>query len=282
MRELKTIVSGLAFAEGPRWHGGALFFSDMHGRRVLRLAEDGRLETIATLDAATSGLGWLPDGRLLVVAMEPRKLMRLEPDGRVVEHADLSAIATYHANDMIVSPEGVAYVGNFGFSLFPVGEPRMATLARVSPQGEVSAAATDMFFPNGIALSEDGGTLVVAESARFQLTAFTIGPNGELSDRRSWAALGEGSAPDGLCLDQEGAAWVAIPHQHRFVRVREGGEVLETIPTEAHPLACVLGGRERRTLHMAVSHELEPQACLANPSASILSTEVEVPGAGRP
>ncbi len=282
MRSLTTIASGLPFAEGPRWRGGALYVSDMHGRRVLRVGEGGVLETVAELDAATSGLGWLPDGRLLVVAMEPRKVMRVEADGRVVEHADLSAIATHNANDMITAADGTAYVGNFGFSLFPLGEPCATDLAKVSPDGRVSVAADYLFFPNGIALSADGRTLIVAESAAYYLTAFAVGAQGELTDRRVWAPLGANEAPDGVCLDAEGAAWVAVPHARKFVRLREGGEVLETIDVTDHALACCLGGADRRTLFMTTSLELEPQACLANPSASVLATQVEAPGAGAP
>ena len=282
MRKLTTVAAKLPFAEGPRWRDGALHFSDMHGRRVLRMGEGDRLETVATLEAASSGLGWLTDGRLLVVAMEPRRVMRVEADGRVVEHADLSGIATHNANDMITRADGTAYVGNFGFSLFPLGTPCKAALAKVTPQGRVSVAADDLFFPNGIALSADERTLVVAESAAYQLTAFTVGADGELSDRRVWAPLGANEAPDGVCLDAEGAAWVAVPHHRKFVRLREGGEVLETIAVEDHALACCLGGLDRRTLYMTTSFELEPQACLANPSASVLTTRVEVPGAGAP
>ena len=283
MRTLTTLVSGLVFAEGPRWHDGALHISDMHGRRVLRLDEAGGYEVVATIsEGATSGLGWLSDGRLLVVAMEPRKLMRLEPDGRLVEHADLSAVATFHCNDMVVAADGTAYVGNFGFSLFPLGEPKPAILARVAPDGTVSAAADGLWFPNGLAITPDGRTLIVAESAGFCLTAFTLGADGALGERRVWAPLGQGHAPDGLCLDAEGAAWVAIPHDKTFVRVREGGEVVETIAVEDTALACVLGGEDRRTLYLCTSRELEPDRCLASPSASVLTTRVEVAGAGRP
>lgn len=282
MRTLTTLAAGCSFAEGPRWRDGALYFSDMHARRVVRIGADGALQPVAMFDSAVSGLGWLPDGRLLVVAMEARKVMRLETDGRIVEHADLSAVASHNANDMVVGPDGVAYVGNFGFSLFPLGEPRTTNLARVAPDGAVSAAASDLFFPNGIALSEDGRTLIVAESAGFCLTAFTVEADGALTDRRLWAHFGEGWAPDGLCLDRDGAAWVALPHAHKFVHVREGGAILDTVEVRDYALACVLGGPDRRTLFMAVSSELEPEACLAKLGAGILATEVDVPGAGWP
>ena len=282
MRTLHKLVEGLVFAEGPRWRDGSLFISDMHGRRVLRLDDAGGYQVVATCEGATSGLGWLPDGRLLVVVMEARKVMRLEFDGRLVEHADLNQIATFHANDMIVASDGTAYVGNFGFSLFPLGEPRPAVLARVTPDGQVSAAADGLWFPNGLAITPDGATLIVAESAAFTLTAFDIGEDGGLSNRRLWASLGEGRAPDGLCLDEAGAAWLAVPHAKEFVRIREGGEVLETITVEDTALACVLGGDDRRTLFLLTSRELEPEKCLASPSACVFTTRVEVAGTGRP
>ena len=282
MRDVRTIVDGLIFAEAPRWHEGSLHISDMHGRRVLRIGDDDAVTTVAEIDDMTSGLGWLPDGRLLVVSMAARKVMRRETDGRVVEHADLGSIATFHCNDMIVAADGTAYVGNFGFSLFPVGDPCPAAVARITPEGEASVGAADLWFPNGIAITADGGTLIVAESAGYCLTAFTIAADGSLSGRRVWAQLEAGHAPDGICLDEEGAAWVAIPHLKHFVRVREGGEVAETIAVERHALACALGGADRRTLFMTVSTELEPEKCLANPTAAVLATEVDVPGAGRP
>jgi sugar lactone lactonase YvrE len=282
MRTLRTVIDKLAFAEAPRWHEGALYISDMHGRQVLKIGDAGEVEVVAELDDATSGLGWLPDGRLLVVAMQSRSVMRRGPDGTMAVHGDLSGIATFHANDMIVAPDGTAYVGNFGFSIFPLIDPRPATLARVAPDGAVSAAAEDLWFPNGIALTGDGDTLIVAESGAFCLTAFTVNADGTLSDRRIWAALGDNNAPDGICLDAEGAAWVAIPHHKKFVRVRIGGEIVETITVEDHALACVLGGSDRRTLYMTVSQELEPEKCLSNPSAAVLAAEVDIPGDGRP
>ena len=253
MRDIETIADGLIFAEAPRWHDGALHITDMHGGHVLRIGDDGAVTIEAKLDDMTSGLGWLPDGRLLVVSMADRKVMRREPDGQMVEHADLNGIATFHCNDMIVAADGTAYVGNSGFSLFPMGEPRTAAVARVDPAGDVNVAAADLWFPNGLAITADGGTLVVAESAGYCLTAFAIGSDGTLSDRRVWAPLAAGHAPDGLCLDAEGAAWVAVPHLRKFIRVREGGEVVETIAVDRHALACALGGPERRTLYMAVS-----------------------------
>ncbi len=283
MRAVRTVVDGLTFAEGIRWHDGAVYFSSMHDGRVRRIGPGGKAEVVATLDDdATSGLGWLPDGRMLVVAMHGRNVMRREPDGRMVVHAALDDVATFHANDMVVARDGTAYVGNFGFQLFPLLDPRPAALARVAPDGSVSVAAPDLWFPNGIALTPDERTLIVAESGGYCLTAFTRAADGTLTDRRPWAMLGDGNPPDGFCLDAEGAAWIAIPSTGKFIRVREGGEVVETISVDRHALACVLGGPERRTLYMAVSREIEPEKCLADPGGAVLLAEVDVPGAGRP
>ena len=167
-RKIRTIVDGLSFAEGPRWRGGALYIADMHGNRVLRIGEGGRYESVAELDGPVSGIGWLPDGRLLIVSMNDRRLMRQEPDGRIVLHGDLNAVADWHANDMAVAADGTAYVGNFGFSLHPPGEFRSTALAMVAPDGTVTAAADELWFPNGIAISEDGRTLTIDGEAAFR------------------------------------------------------------------------------------------------------------------
>lgn len=282
MRALRPVVDSLTFAEGPRWHDGALYVSDMHAGRVLRIGNANEIEVVAQLDDATSGLGWLPDGRLLVVSMHARKVMRREHNGAMAVHGDLNKVATFHANDMVVTPSGIAYVGNFGFSIFPLGDPRSTSLACVAQNGTVTAVAEDLWFPNGIALTHDGRTLVVAETAACRLSAFKVNTDGTLSDRRVWATFGDDSGPDGLCLDADGAAWVAIPRQRKFVRVREGGELLETIPVEHHALACVLGGPHRHSLYLTMSPELEAVKCLSDPSAKIMVTEVDVPGDGWP
>ena len=280
-RDVRTLVSGLSFAEAPRWNEGALYLTDMFENRVLRIDDGGTVSVAARFDAPVSGLGWLPDGRMLAVSMESRQLLREEADGFVV-HADLSRIATYHANDMVVAKDGTAYVGNFGFSLHPPEAPRMATLAKVSPDGTVSAAADDLFFPNGMAITPDERTLIVAETGGCRLTAFEIASDGALAARRVWAELGDGVHPDGMCLDAEGAAWVALPLAKEFIRVREGGEVTERITVADAALACVLGGPERRTLYLMTSGALDPDGCRAQHDASVLAVEVDVPGAGRP
>ena len=281
-RAIKTLVSDLAFGEGPRWRAEGLYLSDMHADRVVLYRPATGLEVIATFSGPVSGLGWLPDGRMLVVSMIDRQVLRLEPDGRVVVHADLSQIASWHANDMVVAANGDAYVGNFGFSLTPPSEIKLAHLARVTPAGDVGVAARDLFFPNGSVITPDGRTLVVGESGARCLTAFDIDAAGALSNRRPWAQMPEGALPDGICLDAEGAIWVASPRSHEILRLREGGEVLERIPTEQEAVACMLGGEDRKTLFVCTAESTDPDVCRANHTARLLAIEVDVPGAGLP
>ncbi|HEY0649013.1 SMP-30/gluconolactonase/LRE family protein [Phenylobacterium sp.] len=283
MGNLRTLQSDLSFGEAPRWRPGeGLYVSDIHANRILRLSEEGGAEVVATFDGPVSGLGWLPDGTLLVVSMHDRRLLRREPGGTFRVHADLSGIATWHANDMVVAADGTAYVGNFGFSLTPRLEVKPAKLAKVTPDGRASVAAEGLLFPNGSVISPDGRTLIVGESAGRRLTAFTIDDNGELSDQRAWAPMPEGAFPDGICLDAEGAIWVASPPTREVLRIREGGDVLERIPTEQMAIAAMLGGADRRTLFICTADSTDPEYCLANHTARILAVEVDVPGAGYP
>jgi sugar lactone lactonase YvrE len=279
-RQLAPLADGFVFLEGPRWHDGKLWVSDMHDDRVLTVDLAGHRETVVEVPGHPSGLGWLPDGRLLIVSMTDRQLLRLDPSGlRVV--ADLSAIATFHCNDMVVDAHGRAYVGNFGYD-FEAGMPsRSAVLALVLPDGTVRVATEDLAFPNGAVITPDGRTLIVGESFGARLTAFDIAPDGTLGRRRVWAAL-QGAVPDGICLDAEGAIWVASPLSKEVVRVREGGEVAERIPTATQAIACMLGGLERRTLFVLTSESFNRDACRAQRSARIEVVDVDVPGAGLP
>ena len=281
-RTLKTLVDGIAFGEAPRWRDGWLYLSDIHADRVLRVAPDGAYEVVAEFGGPVSGLGWLPDGRMLVVSMHDRKLLRQEGDG-FVEHADLSAIATWHANDMVVASDGTAYVGNFGFRIFPTrDEPRPAAIAKVSPEGGVSVAADNFWFPNGAVITPDGTTLIVAESGAKCLTALDIADDGSLTNRRLWGQMQENQLPDGICLDAEGAIWIASPPSREVIRMAQGGEVLEVIATEQEAIACMLGGSDRRTLFILTAEGRDPTWCRENHSARVLSTEVEIAGAGLP
>ena len=283
MRTIEILHAGLSFGEAPRWRDGdGLYLSDIHANRIMRLGPDGALETVAAFDGPVSGLGWLPDGRLLVVSMHDRRVLRRDADGQFRTHADLSAIATWHANDMVVDARGAAYVGNFGFSLTPREAPRAAKLARVGADGAVSVAADELWFPNGAVITPDGQTLIIGESAAQRLTAFTIAPDGALSDRRVWAQMADGAFPDGICLDAEGAVWVASPSTREVLRLREGGEVVDRIETEQMAIAPMLGGEDRRTLFICTAESTDPEACKANHTARLLAIGVDVPGAGLP
>lgn len=278
-----VLLDGLAFPEGPRWHDGRLWFSDMHSSVVLALdVETGATETVVEVPGKPSGLGWLPDGQLLAVSMEDRRLLRFDGSS-LHEHADLSPWATSHCNDMVVSADGRAYVGNFGWDLHGGGAPTPAVMVRVDPDGRASAAADDLMFPNGTVITPDGRTLVVGESFAARLTAFDVDPStGVLSNRRVWAELDGGAVPDGICLDAEGAIWVASPRTNECVRVREGGEVTQRIPFDRGAFACMLGGSDRRTLLVCTAHESAPDAAARRRSGRIEAVHVDVPGAGLP
>jgi len=280
MHETRVLLDGLRFPEGPRWHDGKLWFSDMHAGRVWTLDPGGRAETVLSLDGdEPSGLGWLPDGRLLVVSMQQRKLLRRERDG-LVAHADLAGVAHFHANDMVVDAHGRAYVGNFGFDLNGGAAQTPTNLALVHPDGRVEVAASDLLFPNGTVITPDGRTLIVAETFAGRLTAFDVANDGRLSKRRVWAQL-ERAVPDGICLDAEGAIWVASPISKGVLRVREGGEVLQRIAVEHQAYACMLGGADRRTLYLCTAATYDPAQTGAN-SGRIEAVTVDVPGAGLP
>jgi sugar lactone lactonase YvrE len=279
MSETRVVLDGLRFPEGPRWHDGRFWFSDMHAGRVMTLDASGRAETVLTLDDEPSGLGWLPDGRLLVVSMHQRKLLRRDPGGLVV-HADLSAVARFHTNDMVVDAQGRAYVGNFGFDLNGGEQQRTTKLALVQPDGRVEVAAEDLMFPNGTVITPDGRTLILGETFAAQLTAFDIGADGRLSNRRVWAKL-EKAVPDGICLDAEGAIWVASPVSKGVLRVRAGGEVVQRIGVEHQAYACMLGGDDRRTLYLCTAANHDP-AKTGDKTGRIEVARVDVPGAGLP
>jgi sugar lactone lactonase YvrE len=276
-----SVLDGLAFPEGPRWRDGHLYFSDQHDRRVIRMDPSGSAEPIVEVAEQPSGLGWLPDGRMLVVSMRDRRLLRLE-DGSLVEHADLSALATGECNDMVVDAQGRAYVGNFGFDMYGGEDPCETVMIRVDPDGTASVATDGLAFPNGTVITDDGTTLIVGESYAGRLTAFTIGPDGSLRDRRLFAQM-QGAVPDGICLDAAGAVWVACPLTGRVLRIRDGGEVLDEIKTTGEfAYACMLGGNDRRTLYICTAASSDPKETINLRSGRIEAIEVEVPGAGLP
>ena len=230
------LLDGLVFPESPRWHDGALWLSDWGAHQVLRY--DGATTAVmATVDSFPMCIDFLPDGRLLVVDSASRSLLRQEPDGSLVVHGALEHLSTKPWNEVVVDGRGNAYVNGAGFD-FPGGEPKPGFVALVTPEGVATQVAGDVMFPNGMAVTRDG-VLLVAESYGGRLTAFTIEVDGSLSGRRVWADLGD-AAPDGICVDAEGAAWYAdVPH-HRCVRVREGGEVLQVVEVDRGAFSCAL------------------------------------------
>ena len=279
MSATEVLLDGLAFAEGPRWHDGRLWFSDMHAGRIVAVDAEGRSEVIAEI-ASPSGLGWLPDGRLLVVSMADRRVLRQDPEGFVL-HGDLSELATFYCNDMLVDGRGRAYVGNFGFDLHGRAAVRTAVLALVLPDGTVRAAADELLFPNGTVLTPDGRTLIVGETFGARLTAFDVAEDGSLSGRREWARL-EKAVPDGICLDAEGAIWVASPVSAEVLRVREGGEVTQRISVSSQAFACMLGGDDGRTLFVCTARDSDPAVCRAEATGRIETARVDAPRAGWP
>jgi len=277
----RILLDGLAFGEGPRWRDGRLYFSDMHAQQVIAVDLEGRSEVVAKVEQDPSGLGWLPDGRMLIVSMRDRRLLRVEPDGGQTEVANLSALADFYCNDMVVDARGRAYVGNFGWDLHGGGERKLANLILVTPDGDARVAAADLDFPNGSVITPDGRTLIIGETMAARLTAFDVADDGALSNRRPFAQL-EGALPDGICLDAEGGIWVASPISKEVLRVVEGGEVTARIPLERQAFACMLGGPDRRQLFVCTAGSSDPAECIANRDARIEVVEVEVPGAGLP
>lgn len=278
---LMVLLDTLAFPEAPRWHDGQLWFSDMHAHRVMTVESSGRSATIVKVPGQPSGLGWLTDGRLLVVSMTDRRLLRLDEDGTLREHADLSQLASFHCNDMVVDGDGNAYVGNFGFDLVAAAPQQPAEIILVTAGGQAQVAARDLKFPNGTVITPDGRSLIVAESFGACLTAFTIEPDGSLSDRRVWAELPE-TTPDGVCLDSEGSIWVASPATREVLRVREGGEIMRRVTTADPPFACMLGGMDRRALFVLTAPTFHPEECRAKRGGQIATLRVDVGGAGFP
>ena len=259
---MHLLVDGVDFGEGPRWHDGRLWYSDFYQRAIYSVTVDGdRTVEFGDLDDRPSGLGWLPDGSLLAVAMTTRRLWR-EDDGRLVVHADLGTIATGHCNDMVVDAAGNAYVGNFGFDFETPGAAfAPADLALVRPDGSTEVAATGLAFPNGSVITPDGSTLIVGESFGAGYVAFDIAGDATLSNRRVWASV-PGTAPDGCALDGDGAIWFSDALGSQVVRVLEGGREGETvthrIPTPMPTYACALGGDELQTLFVLCAPHTHP------------------------
>jgi sugar lactone lactonase YvrE len=276
------VTQGLCFPEGPRWHDGRFWFSDMHDHAVYSVVpgQDRQLECV--IDGKPSGLGWLPDGRMLIVSMVDQQLLRREADGALVVHADLSSFVPGRINDMVVDGLGRAYVGNFGFDMVAGEDMKSTHLVRVDPDGICTAVGGGLTFPNGTIVTPDHKTLVVAETFADVLSAYDIAEDGDLKNKRVWAQMPDKVRPDGMCLDAEGAIWVASPFTNECYRVAEGGVVLDVIASDRMVLACALGGDDRKTLYMCTSEVVNEDECLALKSARIETKFVDVPGTGYP
>jgi sugar lactone lactonase YvrE len=285
----EPFLSGLYFGECPRWHDGRLWYSDFFDHTVFSISAEGDRRVEVDLgEGEPAGLGWLPDGRLLINSRLDRVILRREPDGSLVRHGDLTPWATWHANDMVVADNGQAYAGNFGFDLDGLydgsvksSEIRSTSLIRVDPDGTSSEAADDLAFPNGTVITDDGGTLIIAESMGGQLSAFDRLSDGTLTNRRVWASL-EGVAPDGICLCADGTVWVANAGGSECVRVAEGGEIVERVITSQGCFACMLGGDDRLTLYLVTAASSDAAKARAARNGALEQVRTSVPGAGRP
>ena len=276
-----VLADNICFGEGPRWHDGCLYFSDMHDHQVKTVQKNGQVSSVVEVENRPSGLGWLPDGDLLIVSMLDRRILRF--DGSVLsEHADLTEFAPFECNDMVVDAQGRAYVGHFGFDLNGGASFEHASLIAVEHDGKSRIVADHLSFPNGTVITPDGKTLVVAETFGRRLTAFDIAVSGDLENRRPWAQLPEGTAPDGICLDAEGSIWVASPPTNECLRLAEGGEVLERVKFGQSAYACMIGGKEMPLLFVLTSPSSSPEECRSLRGAQIETLQILVPGAGYP
>jgi sugar lactone lactonase YvrE len=296
-RQLHTLLEGGSFFESPRWHDGRWWVSDFYRHLVMTVDTDGGTAEILSVEGQPSGLGWMPDGSLLVISMRDHRILRWTADG-VTVHADVGEYCGGHLNDMVVDSRGRAYAGNFGFDLMAFGDPAPATLVRVDPDGTASVVAEDMLFPNGSVITPDGRTLIVGETAGARYTAFTIEDDGSLTDRRIWAQVAPTPeittfeetlgrlkfGPDGCGLDAEGHIWSADEIGARCARLAPGGEIVDEIaaPDGLDCFACMLGGEDGRTLLICAAPDFAEANRSAAREAVLLTTSVDVPHAGLP
>ena len=278
---MATLLTGLGFGESPRWHDGRLWFCNWGRQEIVAIDDKGKSEVMVRVSTSLPfSIDWLPDGRLLLVSGRERLLLRREPDGSLVTHADLSQLAEQNCNEIVVDSRGNAYVNGSGVPR--PGQESSGIIALVTPDGSVRQVAAGLAFPNGMALTPDRSTLIIAESFAKKLTAFDIAENGSLSNKRLWAELGEG-VPDGICIDAENAVWYADTPNKRCVRVREGGEVLQTINVDRGCFACMLGGADRRTLFIMAAQWYGFEKMMDGiGTGQVLAVEVSAPGVGWP
>lgn len=278
MSEPRILVDGLAFGESPRWHDGRLWLADWGAGEVLAVDDAGQREVAARVDGLPICLDWLPDGRLLVVAGRAGRVLCQEPDGRLRPYADLAGLVPHPWNEVVTDARGNAYVNTIGFD-FPDGAYAPGAIALVTPDGAARLVAADLAFPNGMVLAPDGRTLIVAESYASRLTAYDVSADGSLTGRRVWASVPE-SAPDGICLDADGAVWYGDVPNRCAVRVAEGGRVLDRIDLDRGCFACALGGPDGRALFL-VATEWSPTALSGGPrTGQVLVVAAPAPAAG--
>ena len=280
MDEVRTLLDGRGLVESPRWHDGRLYFSDWTAGEVVAVGLDGAAEVVARVKSLPLCTAWLPDGRLVIVSSGDGRLLRREPDGSLAAHAELGRSGW---NDIVADGRGHIYVNRVNFDPMAGEDIEPGTVALVRADGSVREVADDIAFPNGMAVTPDDSTLIVADSYRSRLMAFDIGADGDLSGRRVWADLGDG-VPDGICMDAENAVWYADVPNQRCVRVAEGGEVLRTVEIDRGAFACVLGGPDGTTLFVTAAgwRGMTEAEMVAPGSGRVLAVEVDVPGAGRP
>jgi len=292
MAEVRALSTGHSLLEGPRWRDGSLYVSDFFTRRVLKFDETGSYRTVCEVPGMPSGLGWTPDGRLLVVSMTDRALWRLDGD-ELCQVADLSGVAAWHCNDMVVDQRGRAYIGNFGWDESTSSTIVPTSLIVVEPDGSVNSTADDVVFPNGMVITPDGGTLLIAETFSARITAFDISPDGRLFNRRLWASFSDEEfltttraveagvcLPDGIALDSDGCLWVADANGSGVLRVREGGDVLQRIPIDENQTgyAVAMGGADLRTLFICAAAPYSTVDVSTVHTSRLLSCRVDVAG----
>jgi len=281
--EARVLLTGLAIGESPRWHEGRLWFCNWGAQEIVAVDPVGASEVALRVPTTIPFcIDWLPDGRLLVVSGRESRVLRREADGALAVHADLRALSDRPWNEIVVDGRGNAYVNGGGFDMMAGEAFAPGVIALVAPDGDLRQVADGIAFPNGMAVTPDNATLIIAESYGRRLTAFDVAADGGLSNRRVWAELGEG-CPDGICIDAAGAVRYADVPNKRCVRVREGGEILQSFDFDRGCFACMLGGADRRTLFVLAAEWRGP----ANMSGAartgrLLAVEVPAPGAGWP
>jgi sugar lactone lactonase YvrE len=275
-----VLLTDLSFPESPRWRDGRVWVSDWGANEVIASDLEGHSEVVARVPSFPMCIDHLPDGQLLIVDSSERRLVRREPDGALVTYADLAALGEHPWNDIVVDGRGNAYVNNIGFD-FPGGEFAPGIVALVTPDGVARQVADGLAFPNGMAVTADNATLIVAESYGQKLSAFDIASDGSLSGRRTWAEVPD--HPDGICLDAQGAVWYADVGNTRCARVRAGGEIVQVIDVDRGCFACVLGGPDRRTLFLVVNEPSGAESTNGGPRrGQVLTAEAPQPGHGWP